>query len=263
MKKVSLIIVLIVSFSNAIFGCICYGIESFSLNRYDESVNIVEIEVLEKIKDDYEDRLAKFKVDTINWNKKHPPLPLLPPNNYTEFKIAIVEVFKGKINKSTIKLRANERNFSCYWEPKIGKNYIFYLGETTMIGKNETVEIFGCQRTIRFDSKNYETEKNSLKILKEKEHGRFKIDQSVLMKNPNKKYISMRGKFRNGRRHGRWIIAEPISYSKMETIPQEKVLVLRYKNGNVISVKYFEPKNEHIKYYFTRIWRNYYDEKKL
>lgn len=263
MKKITTIITLTICLSNVVIGCTCYLAESFNLEYYDESINIAEIKIIAKLKDNYEARLAQYKIDTMNWDKEYPPPPILPPNNYSEFRIEVIEVFKGNLNKSINKLRADEKNSSCYWEPEVGKSYIFYLGEILLIKGDEIGEIQGCQRRIRNDNKNYKLEIEALKILKEKIEGKFKINQSELASDFDKPYISVSGRFKNGNRHGKWIIAEPIINSKGETPPEKKVLILRYRNGNLISVKYFEPYNNFVANYFTRNWKHYYEEKKL
>ncbi len=237
--------------------------KSFDIQNYDESINIAEIKVIDKIDDNYEEKLAQYQKDTIGWNKKHPPIPMLPPNNFTEFNTEIIEVFKGKLTKRIIKLRATDKNSSCYWEPEIGKKYIFYFGEKTDNEETEVIEIGGCQRRIRVDSKNYSSEIKALRIFKEKKQGEFKIDQSNLANSSDKTYYSIKGKFKNGRRHGKWILAEPISYSKSKKEPRKKVLILKYINGKLKTIKYFRPNNNHVKNHFTRRWIYYYEERKL
>lgn len=263
MKKIITISVLIVSISNTIFGCSCYMVNSFDLSDFDESINIAEIKVLEKLKGDYEIRLAQYKIDTTNWDKEYPPPPLRPPDDYSEFQIEVIEIFKGSLNLSIIELRATGKYSSCYWEPEVGKTYIFYFGELLTERDNEIVEIGGCQRRIRNDSKNFNSEVEALKTFKEKRSGKFEIDQSDLINDLDRPYISIRGRFKKGKRFGRWIIAEPIIYSKDIKQPRKKLLVLRYKDGNLISIKFFEPNNAQMNNYILRRWKYYYEEKKL
>jgi len=236
--------------------------ESFDIQVYDESSNIAEIKVIDKIDDGYEERLAKYQNDTIGWNKEYPPIPMLPPNNFTEFNVEVIEVFKGNLKKGKIKLRVIDKNSSCYWEPKTEKSYIFYFGERIDQKGIELIQIGGCQRRIRTDSNNYLSEANALRIFKDKNQGKFVVEQSDLINPPNKPYFSVKGKFKNGKRHGKWIIAEPIGYSKKETKHQEKVLILKYKNGKLMAVKYFKPNNNHTENYFIRHWKYYYEERK-
>ncbi len=101
------------SIPKVIFGCTCYMTKSFDIQNYDESINIAEIKVIDKINDDYEERLAQYQKDTIGWNKEHPPIPMLPPNNFTEFNIEVIEIFKGNLKKGRTELRATEKNSSC------------------------------------------------------------------------------------------------------------------------------------------------------
>ena len=236
---------------------------SFDIQIYDESNNIAEIKVIEKVKDDYEERLTQYQKDTIGCRKIYPPIPFLHLNDFTEFNVEVIEVFKGNLRKGKMKLRTTDKNSSCYWEPKIGNNYIFYFGKVIDRKGRELIEIGECQRRIRTDSKEFSSETTALRILKAKKQGRFRIEQSDLTNSSNKPYFSVKGKFKNGKRHGKWILAEPISYSKTDTEYQEKILILKYKNGKLISVKHLKTNNSRIKNYFSRHWKYYYEEKKL
>jgi len=259
MKKITVIAGLIIVMSNIILGCTCYMVESFDLEDYDKSMYIAEIKIIEKSEDDYDYRLAQYEKETANWDEEYPLAPFPPPNNYTEFRIEVIEVFKGNLNKSVVSLRANEKNSSCYWEPEVGANYIFYLEE--VLTDNKIVEVRGCQRRIRNDNENYDSEIEALKILGAKKDGAFKIDQSNLLDNQGEPYFPIKGKFKNGKRHGKWIIAEPKSYSKDQVQLGRKVLVLRYKNGHLMSVKYDQSKDKYAEY-FTKYWEYYYEEKR-
>lgn len=258
MKKLTAIAGLVI-ISNILLGCSCYMIQSFDLKDYDESTHIAEIKVIEKLEDDYENRLAQYEKDTMNWDKEYPPIPLAPPNDYTDFRIEIIEVFKGNLDKSVVNLRANEKNSSCYWEPEVGKSYIFYLEE--VLTEDKIVEVRGCQRRIRNDSENYDSEIEGLEILGAKKDGIFKISQSSLSDNQDEPHFSIKGKFRNGKRHGKWTIAESQIYSKDQVQLGRKVLVLRFKNGYLMSVKYDKPNNKYAEH-FTRHWEYYYEEKR-
>lgn len=257
MKKLIIIAGLTIVASNIVLGCACYMAQSFDLKYYDESTCIVAIKVIEKLKDDYEDRLAQYEKDTMNWDKEYPPVPFPPPDDYADFRIEVIKVFKGNLDKSVVNLRANGKNSSCYWEPEIGTNYIFYLDEMLT---NDIVEVKECQRRIKNNSANYDSEIDALKILGAKKNGTFRIDQSSLSGNQDESYFSIKGKFRNGKRHGKWIVAEPKIYSKEQVEPRRKVLVLKFKNGYLMSVKYNEPNNKYTEH-FTRRWKYYYEEK--
>ena len=90
MKKKILPAVFLFILSNISFGCTCYSIKSFDFENYDRSTDIVEIKVIEKIEDDYKDRLVQYKKDTTGWDKAYPPIPLYPPNNFTEFNVEVI-----------------------------------------------------------------------------------------------------------------------------------------------------------------------------
>jgi hypothetical protein len=263
MKKIAVISLLIISLPNVLFGCTCYLTESFNLQFYDQSENIAEIKVIEKLDNNYEDQLAQYQKDTIGWNEEYPPMPFLPPNDYAEFRIEVVEVFKGDLKKSITKLWAIEKSSSCYWEPKIGERYIFYFVKTKEENEIFHVEIAGCQKRIWPDAKNYNSEVEALRLFKEKKEGTFAIDQSILINSLEESYFSIKGKFKNEQRHGKWTLAEPISYSNSQTEPRKSVLILKYKNGILKSVKYFEPNDNHAGNNFSWYWKEYYDERKV
>ena len=263
MKKEIVILALFLSLPNIVFGCTCYAIESFNLHCYDNSSNIVEIKIIEKVHENYDERLEQYHIDTTNWNIGEPPIqPIRPPNTFVEFTIEIIKVYKGEVKMTTRTLRANDLNTSCHWEPEVGMSYIFYLGSTTINNNDETIEIFGCQRRIRTDNKNYNSEIMALTILKDKKDGKFKVDQSELSKNLNQKFISIQGEFRNGKRHGKWKIAEPINLNT-KTTPTNNAITLEYKDDYLKCIKLKEISNKHINTNFIRPWYEYYNERIL
>ena len=249
------------SLPSFISACTRYETRSFNLYSYDESINIIELLITEKVKSDYEARKAQYEIDTTNWNKAKRPKPFSPLPNYTDFEIEIIEIYKGKANPKITKLRASGLNSSCYWEPKIDESYIFYLDEIEFENGVEYIEISTSPRLLNVKTSYYHSEKVAIKLLEAKSEGKFKINPSNLCSEIGK-YFPVQGKFKNGKRHGKWIIAEPVNRSSRCKIkPQKKVLVLNYKKGNLIFINYFSPKNENGEWNFVFFLESYYSER--
>ncbi|WP_338393353.1 hypothetical protein [Fulvitalea axinellae] len=217
------------------------------------SETIVEVKVIEK-KDNCEatlnqkDSIGEFDIFT----------QLL--NDFTEFEIEIVEVFKGDINKSITTLRASDINSSCFWEPEVGKSYVLYTGKTINSADGNILEIEGCQRRIRNDQTNYTSEIQALKILKDKKEGFFIVDQSELLNQKKGYYITLKGSHKNGQRHGKWVLAEPINYSNSSAKVKSRIFVLKYKHGKLFFAKHFEPNNSFAKNYYMARWKFFFNK---
>ena len=247
MKQIFIILLLL--FPSILLACICIKTKSFNLQEYDENKNILEIEILSEIPDDYEKKVEQHRKDTMNWDKPYPPIPLMPKSSYTDFKIKIHETYKGE-KKEVELFRANDIYSSCYWIPKTGQRFIVY---TDGIGDDKIVYGFGCQRFINYNTTQYHSEKKILKLLQHKKDGKFKINQNELIENYPKKYIAIEGEFKDGLRIGKWILREPILHGDIIIPKMKKVLILKYKKAEIISKKYIKPKTESI-IRLTRKW---------
>lgn len=112
---------LLVLLPKLIQACICYQSESFSLEEYDNAETIVELEIISKNTTDYERLITDYLKDTISYPPRE---PLIQPSQ-TDFVVRVLSLFKGDIKNITV-LSAQDLGSSCYWEPEVGKKYIFY-----------------------------------------------------------------------------------------------------------------------------------------
>jgi hypothetical protein len=96
-----------------------------------------------------------------------------------------------------------------------------------------------------------------LELLKNKKDGKFKFNQNELIDKRPKPYITIEGEFKDGLKTGKWILREPIPYDNSFIPKMKKVLILKYKKGEIIREKYKKPKDESIEK-LTRKWRIIY-----
>ena len=250
--------------SNVLVGCTCYSMESFNLGAYDHSKIIVEVEILKKMDDGYEKLKKAHEEEALNWNKPYPQLPLIPPYNYSDFEIAVKEVYKGNLNLNRTILRAGDKNSSCYWEPEVNNTYIFYLAKSITEDGIEVLDSPSvCNRKINSLSKNYHSEKKALNFFKNKPEGKFKINQKELIPEnlKIKEFIVIEGAFKNGQRNGIWKLIEPIGYFNDKVVSNKVILSLSYENGKLLGIEEFQPINELVSSYFLRIWRMNFENK--
>ena len=258
MKLRIIILFLITTVPKIVFGCTCFETFSFNLIAYEKSVNVVELRIVEKLSEDSENSEPKELSDSDTTYLSSPT----PPIDWTDFKIEIIETLKGSAGLKIDFLRVQDMNSSCYWEPKIGESYIFYLG----VNLNEDgVEFFQllsiCERKIHSDSKNYNSEKDILKKLALKEDGPILAYQNELTENNTNRYLAFQGEFIDKKRNGTWIISEPIAYGHENELTERNLIILKYRNGELLECEYKEPLNRHSGYAFTRFWKVYYEEK--
>lgn len=224
---------------------------SFSLFYYDVVPNVVEMKIVKKLPptviEEYKDLIT-----------------------HTEFEIEIIEVFKGNINKEYKTLRVVQMGWtSCNWMPEVGTQYLFYLGDNfadtnqffdnPLKNKGVFESTFGCQRSLESEGTDYHSEIKALRTIRDKTRGKFKIDQSSLFDSGKRNYFSIRGQMKNGKRHGKWILAEPRIYRSKEIDLKSKVIEILYKHGEVISVTQHPYNEGYERGSFIRRWKQYYE----
>lgn len=241
MRKIVCIVLSIIVLPHILSGCSCYMTESFDLKDYDEAINIIEIEIKGKCK------------EPIQEEETYPPAL---PSMFSLFDIEIRTIYKGDLTPVPVRLKINKKS-SCYWEPIVGNTYILYLKKQEMASEIETV---GCFRKISVKAKNYTSEAKALRLLQAKKEGKFIIDQTDLLLNPKQPYYSVKGAFKKGVRHGTWIIAEPIVYSTTKYQPISLVIRLKYRNGQLKSVKQYVTNDlELVTSHHISTWFVYFD----
>ncbi|MBB3699212.1 hypothetical protein KMW28_26165 [Flammeovirga yaeyamensis] len=229
LKTLALLPFLFVSIQT--MACSCYLPENFDLYEYDNANAIIEVMIINKI----EDKIIQDELE----------------DDYTTFKIKITDVFKGDLSQD-IKFLEIDKLDNCYWEPIENETYIFYLNFYSL--KDIAVRINnGCFKHLKKDStENFKFELKALHTLQKKQNSNFRIYVDM---NQNDFLIS--GKFRNQQRSGKWKIYEP-NYQNIQVRKRNKVIVLKYKKGNIIKFEYIKPKDEFIANAFTNRWRHYY-----
>lgn len=244
------IIIFFLLFPSILSACICIQMKSFNLKEYDEFENILEIEILDEIPDDYEKRVEQRRKDSISWGEEFAEfMPLVPRSSFVDFKIKIHEIYKGESNGAVL-FRVTDVYSACCWMPEIGQRFIIYARK---IGNDKMIYGFTCQRIIGYDTHQYLSEKRILKLLKHKEDGKFSINQNELIENHNRKHITIQGEFKDGQRTGKWILREPILYGNSVIPKRKKILILDYEKGKITNKKYNKSKNRFIER-LTRKW---------
>ncbi|MEM6380758.1 MAG: hypothetical protein AAF705_21425 [Bacteroidota bacterium] len=226
MKKITLLLVTILGYTNALSACECSKSQSisFDLLEYHWASHILEVRILKEIPDDYEERLAQYQQDTMGWDKPFPPVPFpLRNTRYVDFEIEIVESFKGVLKSSIIRLRADWGS-SCAWELEVGETYIFYFVEPEIEEDISFLEVAACQRKVKIDEDHYASEIKALRLLKNTKEGSFVIDQSELLTTKGQSYKPVKGFLKNGKLHGKISITEPLFYSNRNENPLETIL---------------------------------------
>jgi len=226
--------------TNSAYCCTCYVPGSFSLSAFDRFPNIVEMKIIKELP-------SSETKDPFGFE-------------YSGFEIEVLEVFKGKIELELKKLSVYGGFSSCDWIPKAGSQYLFYLGENNSETEGMFATRMGCQRRFVTDDSESKSEIEALRIIRDKTNGKVKIDQTILLEEPGKQnYYSVIGKMKNGKRHGKWILAEPLNYSRSDFSPQSKVIEIKYRLGEVVSVIHHPYKEERDREKFAERWNQYYE----
>ena len=240
------LLIIIFSYTINSIACTGYGTTGFELSQYDNANFVAEIKVL------------KLETDT---------------NLILNIFVGVVrEVYKGEIHSDTLFLNFVGKHSSCYWEPEIGKSYIFtfdtiridswWLLEPELelmypaifpndrISSNEFIDLFNFNKRILRLLKN-PPENGQLKVVKEQSTELWPFQ-----------YSAFSGNYKNGERHGVWKIYEPYESSSPNT-PNYKYRVaisLTYKNGKLIAVRNHEldyPDDENLSEIIVS-WSEYY-----
>lgn len=243
----------------SLWACSCHSILSFDLYEYDEARLIIEVEVIDMIKDkniisfDDEKRMAK-------WYKLFPPQPPPPRKFYADFRIKVKEIYKGELQCDNLVLRADDIFSSCAWEPEVGTTYIFYIRHTSVWKNIEVLQISGaCDRKIYNSSTGFSSEKKILRFLKQKRNGRFRLHQRDLMSKPSllSNYVVLEGGFKNKERHGVWKLYTPkLGYRDPNVC--HTVLALTYFQGRLFKVEEYPVQDSWLQPHLSW-WARYYE----
>lgn len=259
MKRIALSLVVILNWNISIC-CTCFMTESFNFFAYTEARNIIEVDIISESKiEDYQTKLNKYRKLINDWKEDTPPpLPPPPPDEFITQNVRVRTLFKGN-NVQVNSIRIYDIESSCFWKPTVGEKYILYLGEILTLSKNKQVYVLsGCQRRINSKSNNFNSEKRVLKKIKDKKSNRFIIDQSELIPEMDRRFIVLKGRFKNGKIHGKWIIGEPIIGEEKSESKALKFFRLYFRNGKLKKIRSLDKSkikgNSQMKEYYLRSW---------
>ena len=246
---ISLFLIFAVRFAN---GCECFQSLSFDLMIYDQAVHVVELRIEKETEKDFNQAINQYRKDTTAYG---PDSFEMPSKKFDQYEVSIVEVLKG--SPGVIKeLRYMDLDSDCHISLMPGRNYIIYFHTDSML-KNGIGELHYCDRRLQGGTERYQSELAILKLFKEKPTGPFYIDQSDIIDGMDR-WILIEGSFKDSKRHGKWVIYEPIVTGQPPSSRPEKMMVIKYKLDEAYYYDYFPPSNRWKQHYLTEPYIEFY-----